>query len=121
MADLILSAKYFNIIALAALAAKLTFIDSTLMQRATDTYLAMDQPVATNHITGFANQTFPLTGTVTADNSQPGLVKHWMGDTLKMWNSMGGQYPNQVSFSLLMSFISPARLNGAQMRRLLTI
>ncbi len=92
---MVFSLKYFNVIALAALAAKLTLIDGTLMQRATSTYLATNSPMNVSTVTGFVNQTFPVTGTVTGAQQQPGLMEHWMGDTLKMWTMQGGIYPNQ--------------------------
>jgi hypothetical protein len=91
----VFSLKYFNVIALAALAAKLTLIDSSLMQRATGTYLGMDQPQTVSDVTGFVNLTFPVTGTVAGIQQQPGLMEHWMGDTLKLWSKIGGVYPNQ--------------------------
>lgn len=93
--EVVFSLKYFNIIALAALTAKLTLIDSSLMQRATGTYLAMDSPMNVSTVTGFVNLTFPITGTVAGLQQQPGLMEHWMGDTLKMWSMKGGVYPNQ--------------------------
>lgn len=89
------SLKYFNIIALAALTAKLTLIDSSLMQRATSTYLAMASPTNISTVAGFVNLTFPVTGTVAGIQQQPGLMSHWMGDTLKLWSKEGGVYPNQ--------------------------
>ena len=79
-----ITVKYFNIIALAALTAKLMLIDSKLMQRATSTYQALDAPKPVHNVTGFVNQTFPITGTVAGVQEQPGLMMHWMGDTLKM-------------------------------------
>lgn len=82
--ELVLSCKYFNLIALAALTAKLTMIDNLLMQRATGTTLMMDPPRTVSNVTGFVNQTFPITGTVAGIQEQPGLMMHWMGDTLKM-------------------------------------
>jgi hypothetical protein len=91
----VFSLKYFNIIALAALTAKFTLIDGTLMQRATSTYLAMASPRNVSTVTGFVNLTFPITGTVAGIQQQPGLMSHWMGDTLKLWSKMGGVYPNQ--------------------------
>jgi hypothetical protein len=73
------SVRYFNIIALAALAAKLTMIDSSLMQRATSTYMALESPRVVSNVTGFVNLTFPVTGTVAGVQQQPGLLMHWMG------------------------------------------
>ena len=93
--EIVFSLKYFNVIALAALIAKLMLIDSTLMQRATSTYQALDAPKPVSNVAGYVNQTFPITGTVTGLNEQPGLMSHWMGDTLKMWSMQGGVYPNQ--------------------------
>ena len=95
ISDVLFSLKYFNIIALAALTAKLTLIDSSLMQRATGTYTATDPPVNIPTVAGFVNLTFPVTGTVAGVQQQPGLMEHWMGDTLKMWSMQGGVYPNQ--------------------------
>ena len=81
-------------IALAALTAKLTLIDGTLMQRATSTYLALASPKNVSTVTGFVNLTFPVTGTVAGIHEQPGLMTHWMGDTLKLWSKEGGVYPS---------------------------
>ena len=89
------SLKYFNVIALAALTSKLMVIDSSLMQRATSTYVGAASPINNSNVTGFVNLTFPMTGTVEGIQQQPGLMSHWMGDTLKLWSKMGGVYPNQ--------------------------
>ena len=93
--DIVYSLKYFNFIALAALAAKLTIIDGLLMQRATTTYSGLDQPINTINIYGYSTTTFPNTGTVVNVAATPGLMEHWMGDTLKLWSNHGGVYPNQ--------------------------
>ena len=86
--------KYFNIIALGALTAKLTIIDGVLMQRATGTMNAMDSGVTVHGIQGFTNETFPETGWANTQN-EPQLMTHWMGDTFKLWSKMGGRYPSQ--------------------------
>lgn len=50
--EVLFSLKHFNVIALATLATKLTLIDSSLMQRATSTYTAWEQPKTVSDITG---------------------------------------------------------------------
>jgi hypothetical protein len=81
MKDIVFSLRYFNVIALAALAAKLTLIDSSLMQRATSTYLAWEQPRTNSNITGmrmppvilsFANQELQM-----ARFCQYNVPNHW--------------------------------------------
>jgi hypothetical protein len=64
LSQIIFSLKGFNVIALAALTAKLTIIDSTLMQRATTTETRTDPPIQVYNISGFANETLGLTGQV---------------------------------------------------------
>lgn len=94
--EIIFSLKYFNIVALAALTAKLTLIDSTLMQKALTFYNAVDQSaINITDIRGFASPTWPITGTVIDQGGEPGLMENSMGDTLRMWAQTGGSYPNQ--------------------------
>jgi hypothetical protein len=56
------SLKYFNVIALASLTAKLTIVDNMLMQRATTTTNAQDAPVQIHNISMYTNDTIPFTG-----------------------------------------------------------
>lgn len=91
-----LGAKYFNFIALAALTAKLTIIDGTLLQKAFSTEIRQDNPVQYN-LTGYANTTIPLTGRVSGRGAQPGLLAKNFNDDLKIWAQGGGLLPNSYA------------------------
>ncbi|KAK6442475.1 hypothetical protein LTR95_001307, partial [Oleoguttula sp. CCFEE 5521] len=87
--DIAFAAKYFNIIALAALTAKLTIIDGTLMQKAFSTYSDVDMPITSN-VSMFANQTFPATGVIASRSSSSGTLLPWFMNDLKLWSQSGG-------------------------------
>ncbi|OQO03890.1 hypothetical protein B0A48_10531 [Cryoendolithus antarcticus] len=87
--DIAFAAKYFNIIALAALTAKLTIIDGTLMQKAFSTYSDVDMPITTN-VSMFANHTFPATGVIASRSSSSGTLLPWFMNDLKLWSQSGG-------------------------------
>lgn len=91
--EVLLNAKYFNLIALAALTAKLTIIDGTLLQKAFSTEIRQDAPVHYN-LTGYANMTIPMTGRVSGRGAQPGLLAKNFNDDLKIWAQGGGLLPN---------------------------
>lgn len=65
MVSLVKGWKYLNFIALAALAAKLAIIDSILLQRALQTYLASD-PARNVTILAPLTTTWPATGIIAA-------------------------------------------------------
>lgn len=88
--DLALSWKHFNFIALAALTTKLAIVDSILLQRATSTYTGQDEAVKASDISGFINNTIPITGSVTGRGALPGT---WTNNTimdLTIWQQSGG-------------------------------
>ncbi|KAF7196558.1 Homocysteine S-methyltransferase 1 [Pseudocercospora fuligena] len=94
--EVILGAKYFNFIALAALTAKLTIIDGTLLQKSFGTEIRAD-PAAAVDITGYANTSIPMTGRITGDSTVTGLLaKNW-NDNLKIWSQGGGLLPNNYA------------------------
>lgn len=93
MKDVVLGAKYFNFIALAALTAKLTIIDGTLLQEAFGQEVRAD-PAAAVNVTGYANTTIPNTGRVSGRAAQPGLLAKNFNDNLKIWSQGGGLLPN---------------------------
>ena len=87
--------KYFNVIALAALTAKLTIIDGTLMQKALTFYQDVDTSIIEDrHITGFRYRAWPMTGMVEDSAGDAGTMTSYMRDTLKIWGQTGGNYPN---------------------------
>nr|OQO16433.1 hypothetical protein B0A51_16617 [Rachicladosporium sp. CCFEE 5018] len=91
--DIAFAAKYFNIIALAALTAKLTMIDGMLMQKATTTYSNVDLPITSN-VSMFANETFPSTGVISSRTSRSGSLLPWFMTDLVMWSQSGGLLPS---------------------------
>ncbi|EME40731.1 hypothetical protein DOTSEDRAFT_55859 [Dothistroma septosporum NZE10] len=89
----VLGARYFNLIALAALTAKLTIIDGALLQKSFSQKVSPNLAAAIN-ITGYANTTIPNTGRVSGLDSQPGLLAENFNDDLKIWSQGGGLLPN---------------------------
>ena len=80
---------------MAALTAKLTIIDGTLMQKATTTEIRTDLPVNVTDIHGFANKTFPITGRTSDPRfSTAGLMNLWTNDDFKIWSQSGGIFQN---------------------------
>ncbi|KAI5362810.1 hypothetical protein Slin15195_G101910 [Septoria linicola] len=91
--DVVLGAKYFNFIALAALAAKLTIIDGALLQKSYGTEIRADKPVEVQ-VLGYANETIPMTGRVAGREFRPALLAKNFNDDLKVWAQGGGLLPN---------------------------
>lgn len=60
--DLVLSGKYFNLIALASLTAKFAIIDGVLFQRSLSTEGAYESQAVLSHYDGYNRTTFPYTG-----------------------------------------------------------
>jgi len=95
--DVVLGAKYFNFIALAALAAKLTIIDGTLLQKAFSQEILPLDIGPNNNVTGYANVTIPNTGRISGVEGESGLLAKNFNDALKIWFQGGGQLPNSYS------------------------
>jgi hypothetical protein len=90
--DVVLYGKYFNFIALAALAAKLTIIDGILLQKAAGTTLG-DDPM--RHVKGemFVNDTMPFTATI----DKFGEIGDWIGwfdAEVDAWTRNAGIFTN---------------------------
>ena len=86
--------KSFNVIALSALATKLTIVDNILLQRATSTYVTQD-PVTSIHTYGIAAQTFPFTGSVVAtgsvvDDSNSVMINDQFNQIVNAWETDHG-------------------------------
>ena len=96
MKDVLLGAKYFNFIALAALAAKLTIIDGALLQKSFSTEIRADKAVNIE-VRGYANETIPMTGRVSGRVGTPALLAKNFNDDLKVWAQGGGLLPNIYS------------------------
>jgi hypothetical protein len=97
--DVVLYGKYFNFIALAALAAKLTIIDGILLQKAANTTYGADNP---HNITVemYVNDTMPFTASVThrpgadgsANYSFLGSQLSWFDDKVGEWAKEKGNF-----------------------------
>jgi hypothetical protein len=87
--DIVLGGKYFNVIALAALAAKLTIIDGMLMQRAAVRRLGNDHA---QHITttSYANNTMPYTGIIGDRSGNVSTYLDWFDQNLDRWSTSNG-------------------------------
>lgn len=84
--------KYFNLIALAALTAKLTIIDSSLMQKAFSTYVGTDVPVNVTNIIGNVNETMPITSTPTFGRSFEVGMSKALNLEMQAWSQQGSVY-----------------------------
>ncbi|KAK4540736.1 hypothetical protein LTR36_008951 [Oleoguttula mirabilis] len=85
MKEVAMAGRAFNVIALAALATKLTIIDGVLMQRATSTEIRQDSPYYGTPVRGYANDTIPITGRTADRSATPGLMSKYVSDDLKSW------------------------------------
>ncbi|KAI5362908.1 hypothetical protein Slin14017_G065890 [Septoria linicola] len=94
--EIALSGKAFNIIALTALVAKMTLIDSTLLQKSIGTYTQTD-PVGLlrNSTWGYINETFPITGAGVESAENGAGIQSWFNADLNIWQTGGGVFPNQ--------------------------
>jgi hypothetical protein len=100
--DVVLYGKYFNFIALAALAAKLTIIDGILLQKAAGSEYGSDNA---HNITieMYANDTMPLTASIahspgtdgSADYGYIGPQLSWFSDQVSMWSKDSGSFDVQ--------------------------
>lgn len=91
---MVLSAKYFNVIALTALVTKISIADNMLLQRATQTAPGFDpaKPI-TNAATWNVSTTFPATGyrLLGSDESAASLTQA-MAYAIQAWQRDGGLY-----------------------------
>lgn len=90
--DVVLYGKYFNFIALAALAAKLTIIDGILLQKAAGTTFS-DDPVKTIKSVMFVNNTMPFTANI----DKYGVIGDyidWFGTEVDTWTRNAGIFSN---------------------------
>jgi len=97
--DVVLYGKYFNFIALAALAAKLTIIDGILLQKAAGSEYGQDN--AQNIIVRmYANDTMPFTASIfhqpgtdgSPDYSDVGAYLPWFRDQVSVWAKDRGSF-----------------------------
>lgn len=90
--NIALAGRYFNLIALAALTAKLTIIDSSLMQRAFSTYIGTDRPVNVTNIIGYVNTTIPVTSSPQTSRSERVGMSQALNLELQTWSQQGSVY-----------------------------
>lgn len=90
--EVVLGGKYFNVIALAALTAKLTIIDSMLLQRATETVLANDRELKRTVDTWY-NTTIPFTAVQGGDGNGP-ILYDWFNKDVGNCTYNNGIFPN---------------------------
>jgi hypothetical protein len=90
--DVVLYGKYFNFIALAALAAKLTIIDGILLQKAAGTTLG-DDPMRHVKCEMFMNDTMPFTATVDKFGELGNLIG-WFDTEVDAWTRNAGIFTN---------------------------
>jgi hypothetical protein len=102
--DVVLYGKYFNFIALAALAAKLTIIDGILLQKAANTDYGPDKAHNTT-IKMYANDTMPFTASIahqpgTDGSPDSGFVDaqlSWFDAVVSEWSKDSGSFDGRVS------------------------
>lgn len=89
--DVVLYGRYFNFIALAALAAKLTIIDGILLQKAAGTEIRPDS--ARNFtLDMYVNDTMPITATFADRSGNVSSFIDWFGTDVHYWSHSGGIY-----------------------------
>lgn len=98
MREILLSGKAFNTIALTALVAKMTLVDSALLQKAIGTY-TMEEYIGQKPwvVYGYINETFPSTGIGLENSSAGSVLQDWFNQDIRIWQTGGGVYPNQFS------------------------
>lgn len=119
--------RYLNVIALAALAAKLAIVDSILLQRSLQTYLANDPTMNSSIITPHVAD-FPMTGIVAGNNRTVSSVKmDFQNSVVNGWSAsspgsgitfqgcdgtcVGGFEGVGFSYALLQSSYPPEQIN----------
>jgi hypothetical protein len=91
--DVVLYGKYFNFIALAALAAKLTIIDGILLQKAAGTTFS-DDPVKTIKHQMYINNTMPYTANIDKRSGSVGDLIDWFDAEVDTWSRDAGIFAN---------------------------
>lgn len=94
--DIVLGGKYFNFIALAALAAKLTIIDSMLLQRATSTVISQDLGRNVT-VESYHNITMPLTGVFGDRSGNVSYLNTWFNQDAETWYRTNGAFQNSYT------------------------
>ena len=87
--DVVLYGKYFNVIALAALAAKLTIIDGILLQKAATTEYTADIGRKTQ-INMYTNDTMPYTANIGDRSGHVSSLIKWFGKNVENWSRSNG-------------------------------
>jgi hypothetical protein len=87
--DVVLYGKYFNFIALAALAAKLTIIDGILLQKAAGFEVAYD-PVKMTRSRMFVNETMPATAEISPRSGEVKDLLDWFSTEASAWSQSVG-------------------------------
>ncbi|KAK6007361.1 hypothetical protein QM012_004175 [Aureobasidium pullulans] len=95
--DVVLYGRYFNFIALAALAAKLTIIDGILLQKAAGTDIWPD-PAHNFTLDLYVNDTMPFTATFANRSGNGTTFIDWFGSDVHYWSSSGGIYLPNYSY-----------------------
>ena len=95
--DVVIYGKYFNFIALAALAAKLTIIDGILLQKAASTAIGDDLGIKVK-VSSFVNDTMPFTGAIAGRSTNETSFYDWFNKDLDRWSKSSGILPNPYIF-----------------------
>ncbi|KAJ9627625.1 hypothetical protein H2203_002837 [Taxawa tesnikishii (nom. ined.)] len=95
--EVVMSLKYFNFIALAALTTKLTIIDSMLLQRATTSTVLLDDGKNVTDIVGYSNQSFIYTGRLSTRSGRPSMLSPAFAADLSIWSQSGGLFPRHFA------------------------
>lgn len=89
--DVVLYGRYFDFIALAALAAKLTIIDGILLQKAAGTEIYPDPP-RNFTLEMYVNDTMPVTATFANRSGNETALIDWFSNDVHYWSRSGGIY-----------------------------
>lgn len=87
--SILLKIKYFNVIALAALAAKVAIIDGVLYQRALSTAVIQDTTGENRTLRSFFMDHFPYTGIMPRDNQSFGSMDSAFASNVWLWSQAG--------------------------------
>ncbi|KAG9853191.1 hypothetical protein KCU98_g3214, partial [Aureobasidium melanogenum] len=91
--DVVLYGRYFNFIALAALAAKLTIIDGILLQKAAGVISGPDSPRKIPvHL--YLNDTMPFTANIGDRSGDVSSLIDWFSADVDSWSRNSGLLPN---------------------------
>jgi len=95
--EIVKGARYLNYIALASLAAKLTIVDSILLQGATSTFQANDAERSVS-LSVPKMTTFPPTGVVTGDQTVWATTPDFQSNIVSQWRGASGTISQFSSF-----------------------